>query len=684
MSLVLRAERYAATLGRDGRQMMLLLAAVACIALPLFAHLPVWATLAAATAFSAKVWLLRRHRGAPDRWLLALITVALSGATLLQFRTLFGRDAGVTLLVMLICVKLLELRARRDTFVVICLGFFLALCQFLYSQSIPTAALVLVGVIALLTAQVAQHLEGDPAVDAPPTMRAAFGIALRLFGFAVPLTLVVFVLFPRASGPLWGTPGDGIAGTGLSNTMAPGSITTLVESDALAFRARFDADPPPASARYFRALVLGDFDGRTWRTLDPQRQQTQPVTVRPLTASIGYTVTQEPFGQPWLYVLDAPTAAPRLVGASVGTMVLATPEATYLTQYPQYARLLVRAESATAYRLAPAESEAPLDRWTLLPPGYNPRTLEFAKSLRDETGDTRRLVQRILTLFHDQPFRYTLSPPALGRDSVDEFLFDTRAGFCEHYASAFVVLMRALGLPARVVTGYQGGEINSVDGTLEVRQRDAHAWAEVWLGAEAGWIRVDPTAAVAPERVERGSAATFPRPAFAGVFTIASDYAIVAAMRALRDRWNATENAWNLWVLQYNAGAQRGLLQRLGFEEPDWHHLVLAMTAAVGMLSALLVARLLWKRPRRDPLQHAWIRFESRLAGAGLVRAPHEAPLALAARFDRELDGPSARSARRILDAYVVLRYRPAQPRPAFSFPEFHRWISDFRPSPRS
>lgn len=683
-----RLDRYVAGFGRDGQQLLLLLIAVACIALPLFTHLPAWAAAVAATAFAAKVWLVRARRAVPGRWLLTMITAALTAATLLQFGTLLGRDAGVTLLVVLLCVKLLELRARRDTFVVICLGFFVALCQFLYSQSIPTAGLVALGVVALLTAQVAQNLDGDPACDAPPTMRVALGIALRILVFALPLMLALFVLFPRATGPLWGRPDAGFAGTGMSDTMAPGSITSLAQSDEIAFRVHFDGAAPPPAARYFRALVLGSFDGRTWRVLGRRAAPAAPEPkVEARGATLTYTITQEPQDQPWLYLLDAPVRAPRVAGTRTGETVRATPESTYMTPLRQQQRILVRAESATAYRLAPAETTATLDTWIELPPSFNPRTLELAAALRRETDDPQALLRRVLAMFREQAYRYTLQPPPLGRNSVDEFLFDTRAGFCEHYASAFVVLMRALDIPARVVAGYQGGEINSADGALELRQRDAHAWAEVWLGADAGWVRVDPTAAVAPERVEAGIGRALPRAAFAGVFTLAPDNTLMSAMRSLRDRWNAIEGAWNQWVLQYNATAQRSLFQRLGFKEPNWRNLMLAALIAFAAISAALAARILWRSPRHDPLLRSFARFEARLARAGIVREPHETPLAFGARLQRDLDKYTAVRANRIVDAFVALRYRalpgaaaPATPTPA----ELHRWISEFRVPSRS
>ncbi len=680
-ALVLHARRLAVGFGRDGQQLMLLLIAVACIGLPLFAQLPVWAMAIAAATFATKIWFVRARRGVPDRWMLGLLTLLLASATWLQFRTWFGRDAGVTLLVMLMCAKLLELRARRDTFVVICLGFFLALCQFLFSQSIPTAIMVALGVVALLTAQVAQNLDGDPAVDAPPPMGVALRIALRILAYSVPLMLVLFFLFPRAGGPLWGQPSSG-GTTGMSDTMSPGSIGLLTESDELAFRVRFDGAVPPPAQRYFRALVLGRFDGLVWYPTERPLARNASPAVEARTPTYAYTLTQEPTGNAWLYLLDIPTRAPVVVGLREGALARPTAEATYTTPFAQRERLLVRAESASGYRLGPEETGQSLYPWRQLPEKFNPRTRAYGAELQARFTDPRALVQEVLTQFRQQPFRYTLQPPPLTDDGVDDFLFTTRAGFCEHYASAFVVLMRAAGIPARVVTGYQGGEINSADGALEVRQRDAHAWTEVWLDA-AGWVRVDPTAAVAPERVEVGFARALPQPGFAGVFTIDADNPLANALRAVRDRWNAVESAWNQWVLQYNASAQRGLLEMLGFEQVNWQSLLLGALALLAGLTAAMAARVLWHRPARDAVLVAYGRFERQLARAGLARAPHEAPHAYAQRLAAALSPASAGAALRIIEAYIALRYRPAASRADTpTLAQLKQWIAEFHAQP--
>ena len=234
-------------------------------------------------------------------------------------------------------------------------------------------------------------------------------------------------------------------------------------------------------------------------------------------------------------------------------------------------------------------------------------------------------------MFRQEDFHYTLRPPLLGADAIDEFLFDSRRGFCEHYASAFVFLMRAAGVPARVVAGYQGGELNPVDGYLTVRQSDAHAWAEIWL-ADEGWLRIDPTAAVALLRIEQGIVAALPAgEPLLGIIRLDADW-----MRDLRNRWEAANNTWNQWVLGYNPQRQREVLSRLGWPDPDWRSMT-ALLAVLCGLALLVVA--LWTLPGRrrdDPVQRAWQAYCAQLGRRGIIRADWEGPLDFAQRVARE------------------------------------------------
>lgn len=671
------------SLGAEARATLLLLLAVSCIVLPHFEHLPVWASVIAFGAFAAKVWLISTGKIRPHRWWLALIAAVIGAATLREFGTLLGRDAGVTLLVMLICVKLLEMRARRDVFVVIFLGFFVALCQFLYSQAIPTATLVGLGTFALFTALTAEHLGGDAGDKGAPGIAVALRYTARAVAFAVPITVALFVLFPRLPGPLWGSPGDGsTARTGLSNTMSPGAIAKLAESDAIAFRVAFEGQPPPVSAVYFRAIVFGAFDGRTWReNTSPLKTPPPPSIVEPLGSQVRYALTMEPHGKPWLFTLEAATAPPRVTGSTRPMQARPAPDGAWVADREVRERVVVQGAAATRYRLVPRETRLSLQEWLELPPGFNPRTLELAQQLQRTTDDHEALVKTVLTMFREQPFRYTLSPPLIEGNTVDQFLFETRAGFCEHYAAAFVVLMRALDIPARVVTGYQGGEFNPVDGVLEVRQSDAHAWTEVWLG-DRGWVRIDPTGAVAPWRVERGVDRTLAAPSgIGGLIGLAHDNLFARAFRKARYRWDAIENSWNQWVLGYNNEAQRDLFSRLGLPDANWRDLMFSALASVAVLSLGMTARLLMKPASRDPWLRRFHALEVKLAKRGLEREAHEGPAQWRSRIAGTLDAQEAVKVLQALDALIAMRYGAATNDPP-TLRTVARWIASLELPP--
>jgi transglutaminase-like putative cysteine protease len=289
-----------------------------------------------------------------------------------------------------------------------------------------------------------------------------------------------------------------------------------------------------------------------------------------------------------------------------------------------------------------------------LPAKVNPRSRALARQLASGASSGEIVLDRVLDHLRASTLIYTLRPPLLGTDTVDEFLFDSRRGFCEHFSSAFVFLMRAAGVPARVVTGYQGGEINPVDGSVVVRQSDAHAWAEVWLAGH-GWTRVDPTALAAPLRIEAGLAAALPqgeplpfmmRPA-------------LAWLRDLRHHWDAASNTWNQWILGYNPERQRELLTRLGFPRTDWRTLAVLLGVTTCSLMLLLFGWAVIVRKRRDPIDRAWGAFCRSLARRGAPRHPWEGPIdygrRVASAFPADAD-----ALRDIAAIYARLRYGPS------------------------
>ena len=642
-------EQLSRGLSRDKSDTLLLLGACALVMIPHAWHLPAWVTLAAGALLLWRGWITFRGKRMPTRWLLLPVALLLMLGVYQSYRTYLGREAGVCMLVLLLALKLLEMRARRDLFVVLFLSFFVLLTNFFYSQTIATALLAAAGVIAILSAQMSFQFTGTH-----PPLRQRLGMSVRLFVLAAPLTLVLFVFFPRIQGPFWGMPGDAAgASTGLSDSMEPGKIAELTLSPDIAFRVHFqDAVPPPA-ALYWRGPVLGHYDGRRWLPLNAAAVR-PPARVAVRGKPVRYQVTQEPSNRQSLFALDVPVAGPHLAQHAVHIQ----PDMQILASQAVSERVRYDVASSLDYQLQVDVSPAVLRDWLQLPPGFNPRTHEFATQLRSRSSNDLDMVNAVLQMFREQKFSYTLRPPRVGRHGVDDFLFSTRAGFCEHYAGAFVVLMRLLDIPARVVTGYQGGELNQVDGYLTVRQSDAHAWAEVWL-AGRGWVRVDPTSAVAPERVERSLGAARPQGDFGNLLFFAGTAGPwSAALQKLRDNRDAINNAWNQWVLDYTPARQRGFLQSLGIDDPDWGTLaalVLTLGAAVTALIALPLVR---NQEKADPAERLYRTLCDELSRAGLPRAAHEGPLAYRTRLrDAALPPARQRAVLAFLELYESMRY---------------------------
>ncbi len=660
----------AATMGgrwsRERRDSMFLLFATALTVLPHTGHLPLWASIGFFLPFAWRFALVLSGRQLPGAMLLAIAGIACLAGVLAEYHTLIGREPAVTVLVLMLGLKLLEMRARRDLFIVTYLCFFVLLTLFFYSQTPWSAAAALLAVTTLVATMLTMQY-GEREAPFARRLRGALLMVLQ----ALPLAALLFVLFPRLSTPLWGSPEDAPgARTGLSDTMRPGAVANLAQSDEVALRVRFEGATPQRRQLYWRGPVLSDFDGATWseHRPGPQSASAPLVEVASYSPPLSYTVTLEPTNHQWLLALDVPTALEPVAGAQPGV----SPELTVYAAKPIVRPTSYRFQSHTDYLLGRDESPGALAAALLLPEGYNPRSRELAANWRAADQDPRRLVERALALFGQEPFRYTLRPPLLGRDGVDEFLFSTRAGFCEHYAAAFVVLMRAAGVPARVVTGYQGGEPDPVSGAWLVRQSDAHAWAEVWLAAE-GWLRIDPTGAVAPGRIELGERAQpagspfdfgfDPSRSFLGTLTLGLD---------------ALGQAWNEWVLSYETGHQKRLLARLGFSFDSWEDLAALLAGTMVLLIAAVALFTLHPRPARDPVQAAYLAFCSRLAAHGLRREPHESAAQLLARARPILASERFAQARRIVTLYNALRYAgPGEPTPGVR--HLRRLVRSFR-----
>ncbi|WP_371867319.1 transglutaminase family protein [Duganella lactea] len=649
-----------ASLTRDKADTLLLLLAALMVLAPHLPHLPAWISALACAALLWRAVLTWRGRRLPSAWLLVPVALAAMAGVQLSYRSLLGRDADVAMLVLLLTFKLLEMRARRDLFVVTFLSLFVLLTSFLYAQSIPAALWAGAAVAVLLTAQQSFQYTG-----AVPPLRRRLLTTARLAALAAPLALLLFIAFPRVQGPLWGQAGAVPGGTtGISDSMAPGTLARLAQSDEIAFRVRFDGAAPAQHQLYWRSVVLGDYDGHSW-TRVPRKRGLERLTVQVRTRgpALRYATTLEPANTRWLALLELSGATLSLPGYRVRD----SDELEQFATEPITRRVRFAASAWPSYTLQAGEQPQHMTRWLALPDGFNPRTLALARQLRaaQPDADARQLNQTLLARFRAQDYRYTLAPPLAGRDAVDDFLFDSRAGFCEHYASAYVVLMRALGVPARVVTGYQGGERNPLDGVLSVRQSDAHAWAEFWT-ARDGWQRVDPTAAVAPERVQRGLARALPRPAPFGLGPlIALQNDPASWLAQLRYGYAALNNSWNQWVLDYNPDRQRNFLGELESAAGHWRE---ALAVALG---CALCGALLWRRWRRAPaevLDGLYAAFCRQQARHGYARGAAEGPRRYAARLRTMPATPRKHAAMaQFLQLYGMLKYAavPPESRPA-------------------
>jgi transglutaminase-like putative cysteine protease len=617
------------------QSLWLLLAAIATCA-PLTAHMPLWLSLGAGATLLWRGLLSWQGWRLPARWLLILLVAIGSLGVFLEYRSLFGRTPGIALLLIFLSLKLLELRAPRDAVVSVLLCYFLILGQFLFTQTIPTALLTGIAVIITTAALLAAN-------DDRPTVLQQLRRTGLLLLQALPFMLLLFMLFPRINGPLWGLPEDRrTALSGLSETMSPGSIAQLSQSDEIAFRVRFSGSTPAQSQLYWRGPVLPIMDGRTWRMAPFRHFYTTPPY--PLTGkTIDYELTLEPHGKRWLFALELPATLP--------------PESALTGDYQLLTRQIVRNRLRYTQRAIPeavsGQEETPevLRESLRLPADGNPRTRAVAQTWRQRhVNDEAAILNTANDFFARQLLIYTLNPPLAERDPVDEFLFDSKRGFCEHFAAAFTVAMRAAGIPARVVTGYQGGEINPVDGYLVVRQYDAHAWSEVWLAGH-GWIRVDPTAISAPRRID--SSITSAISADEAATLLANQR--LAWLRTLRYQLDAVTNGWNQWVLGYNPQRQRDLLNQLGLNA-DWRNMTALLAVLCGIALLLLTAWILRQRQRPDPALVAWRHFTKRLARRGVVWQVWEGPLAFAARAMRHLPMHAA-SINDIAQGYISLRY---------------------------
>ncbi len=601
-----------------------LLVAQVLVIIPHLTHLPLWIIGLWLGSAAWRIQIFRMRARYPNAWAKGGLMLAAALGVFLSRGSLIGLDAGVVLLVAAFVLKLLEMRTRRDALVLIFLGFFVVVTAYLFDDSMLMAFYSLLPVTALLAALIGLQ-QSSLAAQPWPTARLAGGLLLQ----ALPVMLLLFVFFPRM-GPLWSLPvPNDKATSGLSDSMTPADIADLSRSAALAFRASFNGETPPRSELYWRALTLDRFDGRRW-------SQSNYAEFGPAAQwqkqgeALSYSIVMQPSAQRWLFALDV---------AETNLEQTRQMSDFRLQRRQPVDRSLIY--QATSWPQAVRESQpAPgtLRRALQLPPQGEPRSRAWAEQLKRDYPQPEQLVQALLSHFNREPFAYTLRPPTLGENNIDDFLFETRSGFCAHYAGAMSYVLRAAGIPARVVAGYQGGEYNPAGNYVQVRQFDAHAWVEYWQEGR-GWVSVDPTFQVSPERVEMGL-----EEALAGEQSFLEDspfsplrYRNLSWLNELRLAWDNINYGWQRWVLGYQSQQQLEFLQRwLG--RVDAQELVIGLVGGGALLLGLLSLWLFkpWQR-ERDVQQRLFRRFEGLLARHGVPRMPGEGPRDYAARAAQQM-----------------------------------------------
>ncbi|MBU2713067.1 transglutaminase family protein [Zooshikella harenae] len=643
----------------------------ALVLLPHLLRIPYWVGILAVVCGCWRIMIFNGRWSYPARWLKALLVIGAVTGTFLNYGTIVGLEAGVVLLLCTFLLKLLEMKNQRDAYLVVFLSYFVIVTQLLYSQAIPSAAYTFFTLVVITSALVGLHQQ-QGTLELKKTLRKGAVMMLQ----AVPLMVLLFIFIPRL-GPIWSVelPSQK-ARSGVSDQMTPGDIAELSKSDALAFRATFTDTIPPQNQLYWRGIVLSELMGRTWRQASREltlagrtgqdlklsgnplitwRDQFQrwPNAVKKQGQALNYTVILEPTQQNWLYAL----AVPQISNVDIGV----TRDFTLIAREPVRLRQQYKVRS---YPSSLVDVELPhwLRRQNVQLSAFgNPKTRTFAQQLWDDVEQKPQLyIDRILQYFNRQPFYYTLKPPTLGFNSVDEFLFTSRRGFCAHYASTFVYLMRIAGIPARVIAGYQGGERNTTNNYVQVRQFDAHAWAEVWL-EDKGWVRVDPTASVAPERIQDGLEAALAEEGSFLEDTPLSPirFKHIGWINRLRLEWDMLEYRWQRFVLNYNQDQQMEFFNQL-FGTFSWYKLALALGGGLGAIIIMLGVWIIFRRQpiKYDPATRLYLKFCQWGRKQGCQRLTGETPIHYLQRLQQHVPYYSA-WAQRVTDNFVTLQYNP-------------------------
>jgi transglutaminase-like putative cysteine protease len=626
---------------------------------PHFRHLPLWVSGFVIIALSWRILQNLDRVPALSKWILAPLVLIGGISVFAEYWTVVGRDAGLALLTVMASFKFLETRNHRDLLILIFLCYFLIATHFLFSQSMLTAVLMLITLIVITTTLITINQRDD---NVPIASR--FKIGGRMVVMSIPLMLILFILVPRIPGPLWGITSEQRAGvTGLSDSMSPGKISNLILSNDVAFRVEFKNEVPTQNRLYWRGPVMTMFNGRLW--YQSKRESIDRLNILVYEKPVEYTVTLEANGERWLLALDIPT---QLVEESVLTADYQLTSNTEINDLRRYTM-----KSWLNYQIGLQESADYLKLASNFPARNNPRTIALGRDLAQRYDNPLEIVQQGLAMFRDQDFVYTLNPPILRDNEVDRFLFESKRGFCENYAGSFALLMRTAGIPARVVTGYQGGEYNKVGNYLIVRQSDAHAWTEVWL-KDRGWVRVDPTAAVSPGRIEQGLDDALSSDNSG--FRIENRSPIFGNLLYNLDN---LQHGWNDWVLDYDHRKQSDFLRDLEVGIDDWGDMIFALIAMM-----LFVTGSYWliswfrERPRKPELYEIYFnQLLKKLQKLDLEKPPSEDTRAFLQRVQsRGFRQPD--QVAKIINLYNLIKYGPDKA-DALSLSELRMLVNSIR-----
>jgi transglutaminase-like putative cysteine protease len=633
----------------EKKEFYVLTAACFLAVLPHVSHLPSWMMVIVAMMLCWRNWMTYKGLEAPSTPLiysmLALCLVAVYAA----FGSISGRDQNVATIMLLVCLKMLESRSKRDFYLIIFLNFLLMLTNFLYWQDIAATIYMLFVLLLCVTVHVGVGI-GVGAHSIPMSIRARMSVAARALAFGLPLSIMLFLVFPRLDGPIWGrTQVEGRARTGMSSTMQPGDVSKLSKSDETAFVVKFDGVTPDSAGLYWRAMTLGAYDGKTWTQLSSAKTYLdKPLPdIQYRGAALRYEVIIEPHDNHWVYVLDAPR---EVASEAFPYGVTLYDDMHVLSSAAIESTMAFTVTSYANFSLDKEKTPAEMAMFLTLPSARNERTIALAKAMRQKAGTPAEMVSETLQYFNKNQFFYTTEPPLMGENMVDDFMFVHRSGFCEHYASSFVVMMRAAGIPSRVVVGYLGGKYNAYSDYVTVKQSDAHAWAEVWI-AGRGWQRVDPTAAVNPDRVKKSSSDSAfgnfaKRAGFSVGITNFSSYAL--------ERWQGVNMKWNRLFLAYAAGQQRSFMSSLSLSARLPY-----LGGGVVAITLMMFAFCYWRGSRTRPVPHdrLYNKFCKRMKNCGLPRLSYEAPTEYGNRICTNFAPETSLLIKRFLAIYVLRIY---------------------------